>query len=202
MIYTIDVSEFLGTSHRLKQDGLFKKFESDDEKEILEDDLTFDDYYKAKNWMANNKFVELDGKQIAVNPESYSLTDPTVSIRPHRTGKPKQSFFTEDDLKKVLLAGNDNYNNSLVVDFDGFLHLVPFKQGIDGAYAVRFETFGAGNGYVGSENSLNHIDETYLSLLEAWEIHLIGHDFVYRDYPTNKTKEVLLEEIKTAINNL
>lgn len=202
MKYTIDVANLLGTTHRLKKDWVFKKFIGKYEKEIQADDLTFDDYYEAKRWMQTHDFIEVEGEKVEVNPTSYDLTDPTVSVRPHRTGKPKNPYISEEDLKRVIIAGNDNYNNSLVIDFDGYLHLIPFNRAKGGPYAVRFETFLAGNGYVGSQSSLIHIDDTYLSLLEGWLDHLVGHDKIYRDYPSDQTKEELIEEIKEAINNL
>jgi hypothetical protein len=202
MKFTIDVSDFLYTTQRLKTDGTFKKFEGNHDKEIMKDDFTFDGYYEAKFWKSNHDFIEVEEKRIQVNPTSYGLTDPTVSIRSHRTGKPKQSYFTEGQLRKVLVEGDDTINNSLTVDFDGFLHLVPFEQAINGAYAVRFETFVAGNGYVGKESSLYGLEDTYLSLLDSWSIHLVNHDMEYRDYPCNQTKEELIEEIIEAIDKL
>ncbi|OLN21452.1 hypothetical protein BTO30_14945 [Domibacillus antri] len=128
--------------------------------------------------------------------------DPVVSVRPHRTGKPIKNFITEEDLEKVLIEGDDNYNNSLVIDFNGNLHLKRFNDAKHGPYAVRFETFVAGNGYVGSASSLSHTENTYLSLLDGWLSHLKGHDKVYRDYPSSKSKEQLLQEIQIALNDL
>ena len=101
-----------------------------------------------------------------------------------------------------MFLGDDNYDNSLVIDFDGYLHLIPFRHAKEGSYAVRFETFLAGNGYVGSEESIYDIEDTYLSLLEGWLSHLIGHDSIYRDYPSSSTKEELIKEIEDAINEL
>jgi hypothetical protein len=80
--------------------------------------------------------------------------------------------------------------------------LIPFNQAKGGPCAVRFETFLAGNGYVDSQSSLNHLDDTYLSLLEGWLTHLIGHDKIYRDYLRDQAKEELIEDIKEAIYKL
>ncbi|MGD6879292.1 hypothetical protein [Bacillus infantis] len=202
MKYTIDVSDIIHTTHRLKKDGTFKQFSGNHEKDILEDDFVFDNYSEAKYWKENQDFIDVDGKNIPVNPVSSHLSDPSVGIRPHRTRKPKQDFFTMDELRKVLLSGDDNYNNSLVVDFDGYLHLVPFKEAINRGYAVRYETFGAGNGYVGSESSLNHIKGTYLTLLSAWAIHLHSHNKVYKDYPPTETEEEIIQDIKDALETM
>jgi len=200
--FTIDIARLIEITHRLKKDGSFKRFEGENDKEVLEDDLIFDNYYDAKLWKSNNEYIEVEGRKILVNPTSYGMADPYVEIRPHRTGKPKQSYFTEEQLREVILNGNDSYNNSLVVDFDGYLHLVRFKNAIDNLYAVRFETFVAGNGYVGDKTSLEHLENTYLSLLDGWSTHLISHDTVYRDYPSNQTKEELIAEIEQAIKEL
>ncbi|MGE7637627.1 hypothetical protein [Peribacillus frigoritolerans] len=202
MKYTIDIYKMIYTTHRLKKDGSFKEINSQYEKDVSDDDYTFDDYYEARQWKEKQTFVEVDGKRLEVNPTSSGLTDPSVTIRPHRSGKPKKSYITKAELQKVLLAGNDNYNNSLVIDFDGYLHLVPFKQAINEPYAVRFETFGAGNGYVGRESSLNHIDDTYLALLQSWAIHLTSHDQIYRDYTSRETEEETLSEILESIEKL
>lgn len=200
--FTIDIAELIGTTHRLKKDGNFKRFEGQHDKDIHEDDFTFDNYYEAKIWKTNHEYIEVDGSKIPVNPTSYSLGDPYIDIRPHRTEKPKQSYFDEDQLREVILNGDDSYNNSLVVDFDGYLHLVPFKRAVENIYAVRFETFVAGNGYVGNKTSLEGLEETYLSLLDGWSTHLIGHNIVYRDYPSNQTKEELIAEIQETIKEM
>jgi hypothetical protein len=109
-----------------------------------------------------------------------------------------KAFFTKEEVAQVLRAGDDNRNNSLIVDFEGNVKLVPFTNN-NKTYAARFETFGAGNGYVGEKSQLNHLTGTYQALLEAWVSYLeygqankIG---VYRDYADyHKTIEELQEE--------
>ncbi|MBT2701211.1 hypothetical protein J7E79_28430 [Bacillus sp. ISL-40] len=71
MKYTIDVADLLCTTHRLKKDWVFKKFTGKHEKEIQEDDLTFNDYYESKRWMHTHDFIEVEGKKVEVNPISY-----------------------------------------------------------------------------------------------------------------------------------
>lgn len=202
MKFTVDVKELLDTTHRLKKDGTFKEFTGSHPKELLDDDFTFDDFYQAQNWKKSQKFVEVDGEKIEVNPRSSSFGDPIVRLYPHRTGKPKKNFISLEELKTVLLSGDDSIDNSLIIDFDGFLHLVPFRQAKNGPYAVRFETFLAGNGYVGNESSLNHIENTYKALLQGWEIHLGCHDMIYMDYADSTSIEETKKEILEAIEKL
>ncbi|ADO57440.1 hypothetical protein [Paenibacillus polymyxa] len=94
-------------------------------------------------------------------------------------------YFTKEEVADVLQKGNDDRHNSLIIDFDGTPKLIPFTN--DGSkYAVRYETFNAGNGYVGEKSQLNHLNGTYQALLEAW-VEYLGYgrrlgSGVYRDY--------------------
>lgn len=115
-----------------------------------------------------------------------------------------KAFFTKEELTQVLTEGNDGRNNSLIVDFQGNVKLVPFTNDKT-TYAVRYETFGAGNGYVGPESKLNHLDGTYQALLEGWVDYLhygqskkIG---IYRDYAEykNSIEELQQEAIRLTL---
>nr|MBA5583964.1 protein kinase [Anaerobacillus isosaccharinicus]QOY38534.1 protein kinase [Anaerobacillus isosaccharinicus] len=125
-------------------------------------------------------------------------------VQAHRLEKPKQAYPTKEELATLILNGNDSEHNSLVIDFDGKAHLIPLKGRMPNSltgYAVRFETFGAENGYVGTEKSLNHLDHTYQCLLEGWLDHLVYGSTSYRDYSENEfTVEELLKQIENEIN--
>ncbi|WP_127550596.1 protein kinase [Paenibacillus amylolyticus] len=112
-----------------------------------------------------------------------------------------KAFFTKEELARVLKEGNDERNNSLIVDWEGNIQLVPFTNDSK-TYAVRFETFVAGNGYVGARSKLNHLDGTYQALLEGWVSYLqygqSKHIGIYRDYAEYKKsiEELQQEAIK------
>lgn len=117
-----------------------------------------------------------------------------------------KEFFTKEEVAQVLKEGDDNRNNSLIVDYEGNVKLVPFTKDKK-TYAVRYETFCAGNNYVGAKSKLNHLDRTYQALLEGWVSYLqygqgnkIG---IYKDYAEyEKTIEELQEEaVKLLPNN-
>lgn len=200
MKFTIDVLKFVLTEYRLKKDGTFKKVQGIDPKIILEDDYLFDDYFQAKNWTKENPHIELDGKIIDLSPDrAIGFTDYYYQIRPHRIRKPKQNYVTKEQLKNVLKNGDDSKHNSLVIDFDGFLHLLPFEQAVKFPYAVRFETFQAGNGYVGENSNLYHLENTYLALLQGWADHLGSHNQIYRDYTDTRSEDEVIEEIMKYI---
>ncbi|RDW16501.1 hypothetical protein CWR48_15760 [Oceanobacillus arenosus] len=203
MIFTINAVKIIFPTHRLKNDGEFRNIEKENESNVLDNDMTFSSYNSADLWLERNKTVTIDGQIVETKPESFGLTDTTIELMSHRTEKPKREFITKEELKETLLAGDDNYTNVLTIDWDGNLHLTPFNQlRFKNDCAVRLESFGAGNGYVGSTSFLNHFENTYLSLLEAWLWHLNSEQNQYKDDPANKTEEQLLKEIKETYNNL
>lgn len=197
VVFTIDATQVIFTTHRLKVNGEFGK-----KQDIFleDDDKLFRTYHDAENWMERNKEVVIDGDQIK-NDGSATFGSTYLTVRQHRDSKPQNEYFSIQEVDKLLRNGDDNRHNSLVVDYDGNVHLVEQSNAM-GGYAVRFETFEAGNGYVGSKSSLNHIDGTYQALLEGWVEHLanpIGDD-VYRDYSTGKrTIEELIQDAKDII---
>ncbi|MGE8057038.1 hypothetical protein ACQKOD_24625 [Bacillus mycoides] len=61
-----------------------------------------------------------------------------------------------------------------MINYDGYVQLIKVQSFVPAAmrgYAVRFETFMADNGYVGKQDELNHLNGTYLALLEGWFSH-------------------------------
>lgn len=199
MIYTIDVG-FVYTDYRLKKDETFKKFNGEHFKEVEEDDLTFSNLFDAKSVAKEISSIDLDGKNIDVR--TNRLGNMHLSIRPHRIGKPLNRIFTKDDVMEVLIKGNDNINNALIIDFDGRVRLIPFRDVSSTPHAVRLESFNAGNGYVGPKSKLNHLNNTYLALLNGWSSHLYCHDTMYQDYVANDDEEELLKEIRELIEKL
>lgn len=202
MIYTIDVSNGIFTTYRLKKDGKFKVFEERDSKLVLGDDYNFENYNEAKYWKKQQGIIVIDGENIEVNLTGGLLGRLKVTIRPHRINKPTKKYFTADDVRKVLLNGNRKQYNSLVVDFDGNLHLLPLLQAKEGAYAVSTEGFPVGSSNIGGAISESTLRSIHLMLLEGWETHLINHDFVHQDYVANGNQEDILNGIDIAYEKL
>jgi len=82
----------------------------------------------------------------------------------------------------------------LVIDFDGNVDLVPFDE-IREPYAVRYETFAAGNGYVGHKWSEDQLGDLYESLLQGWLIHLNNDSFEYVDCNDSTKADEIIKEI-------
>ncbi|MFC5560225.1 hypothetical protein ACFPN4_14240 [Ureibacillus thermophilus] len=76
-----------------------------------------------------------------------------------------------NQLKQVISSGDDRHNNRLILDLNGNFQLYHYDNEEDAEkfekliYVTRWETFDAGNDYVGIEASN---DEKYLSSIMEW----------------------------------
>ncbi|WP_337034768.1 hypothetical protein [Paenibacillus illinoisensis] len=173
-----------------------------DNSQISEGDKAFDNYHEANTWKENHPVIEIEDFKIEPSV-GISFGSPYLSIRQHRTTKPLQSFVTKSEVEDVLRKGNDETHNTLVIDYDGLARLVPTRTVKSGGFAVSIEGFQAGNGYVGPGSQLNHLNNTYKTLLEAWLIHLETGDTVHRDYSDGKkTEEELQQEAVDLVNKM
>lgn len=191
MKFTLNASKRLlglGDTYRLKKDRTWMK--QRDFKHFDESDLFFNSYSSAQFWLQQNSQVNIDGQTVSTmedSDEAYNLLDfdqVNFEIVLHRTDIPANPIFSKEQLRDVLLQGNEECDNALIIDFDGYPKLVPIidiTPRMLTEYAVRFNTFDAGTGYVGSDSKLLHLENTYTILLEAWLIHLISGREIYTD---------------------
>lgn len=199
MLYTIDIEDF-NLLYRLDENNVFIDVSHRENKEILPGDKTFDSYQSAKiSKLKLGLTILVEGKEVNCNEDSYTLGEPYVTINLHRTDKPKQLYFTKEQLQKVLYLGNDNEHNRLVIDFDGFIHLNPLKKKSEGLYAVSYEVFAAGNGYVGQTWSATELQDLYDSLIQGWHRHLLYGETVYVDCSNGSSSE---DNIKAILDIL
>ncbi|SYX85056.1 hypothetical protein [Paenibacillus alvei] len=195
MKYFIDYSKSIFETKRLKINGEFRDIPDDNN--LYEDDQQFSSWHDANNWFSRNTQALIDGVSLETKPESYLLGSGHFEIRPYRDSKPQKYLVTKDELKTLLLQGNDEHYNMLVLDFDGYPQLVP-KPSF--SYAVRLEGYVGGNGYVGKHSKLNHLNDTYSMLLEAWLLHLQCSKSIYKDYKSGElSDEELISEIYSEI---
>lgn len=210
MFFTINAYKFLLDSediYRLCKDNTWKQqsnlFPFDPDTDML-----FESFTSADRWLQSNNPIYVNGEIIDLNEEVSDLFDGKYNfeIIAHRISKPSNPIFTREQLRNVLISGNDSHSNSLVIDYDGNPKLVPLlnRSAINVTeYPVRVESFQAGNGYVGSQASLSHLDGTYLALLEAWEMHINTGRSFYLDHVSGElTKEQLKTKIMDVVNNL
>jgi serine/threonine protein kinase len=116
------------------------------------------------------------------------------SIRLKRTGKPVH-LFTKLEIKEAMCKADDRHTNMLVIDENGFAHVI---QDINRSflYPVRNESWGGGGGFVGKYSDLSTIDNDYLTSLQGWLSYLESGESVYMDYTfDNRDIENLIEKI-------
>lgn len=198
MKFTVNIQYVTMVTHRLKKSGDFKKF-SENPFLLMIDDFTFDSYGEAEQWKQSQSKIDIDGVITEFNTDGSNIREPYVVIRSHRINKPQQKIFTREQLRNTLQNGDDSVTNSLIIDKEGYIRIVPFEIARDADYPVRFETFSARQGYVGSDYHTHEIEEMYMTLLGGWAEHLASGIGVYRHYLTVETEEELLKKIDLAI---
>lgn len=194
MIFTLDVSNSYFSTHRLDENYKFVELELGKEY-VLENVKTFKSYEEAK--ALKEKFpetIEINGDKVDANTNKYNIASSFVDIKFHRTEPPKQKYFTKDQLKSILYSHDDDRHNSLVIDYDGYIKIVPIKE-ITQPYPVRYETFQAGNGYVGNKWPERELEDLYESLLQGWACHLYTGNFIYTDFNDGTSSNDSIQEI-------
>lgn len=210
MFFTINAYKFLlgfEDIYRLCKDNTWKQ-QSNFVTFDPDTDMLFESFTLADRWLQSHNPIYVNGEIIDLNEEVSDLFDDKYNfeIIAHRISKPSNLIFTREQLRNVLINGNNSHSNLLVIDYDGNPKLVPLinRSAINVTeYPVCFESFQAGDGYVGSQASLNHLDGTYLVLLEAWEIHINTGRSFYHNYVIGElTEEQLKTKIMELVSNL
>lgn len=182
-------------SYRLSKNGEWRSI-TNFKSYIKENDMLFTTYKDAEQWLNEGHDIVIDGVMINTRDkeEVVALGRPRISFEVivHRVSKPKNLFVTREQLKDILNKGNDSYNNSLVIDYNGFPQLLKLVNQMPcsiTSYPVRLETYGAGNSYVGEHIELKDVEEAFMALLEAWNMHILTGRKFYRDYVSGDKKE-------------
>lgn len=194
--------ESLEKKYRLQKDRTWKHAAS---KEILENDYLTTNSQELLDIQKIDSTITLEGKKYKLNPTSLKFpdidgNDLDYSIYVSRSIKPK--LPSKEQLISAICHGNDNVNNSVILNTDGNFETLPFDK-IDLAlkYPVivaRNTTFISGNDYIGKEASEDErlIDDIFNPSLECWLIHLeTGKTNFFADemMRSRKTNEILEE---------
>jgi len=192
-------------SFRLQQDGTW--IEKRDFTKFDNNDMLFNSFTETQTWLEQNRNIAINGE--ISNPSSEERVTDLFSrsfhfdVICHRTESPLNPVPSIEQLRDVLVNGDDTTSNTLIIDFNGHFNLVPRRSQEPlrvKNYAVKYETFQAGNGYVGSSSNLLHLEQTYQSVLEHWLLHLESGKQLYADYAENKQSvEQLIEAINEQI---
>jgi hypothetical protein len=113
---------------------------------------------------------------------------------------------TKEQLISTISKGNDDINNSLILNVNGAFELRPResvrKEVVDPTIIARFETFIAGYEEVGIKASKDKpfIDSLYVNFLDQWESHLLtGATNYYIDTLLDAKEEELIHKIQRHI---
>lgn len=204
MFFTIEAYKELTQEcmgYRLNKDGNWYPQKCFD-KCNSELDMIFEKHEEAVNWLKNNKII-INNCNVDITLSNFNNKEVYIcEIMTHRLIKPEHQF-TKQELRNILLSGDDRYNNSLIINFNGYPKLIKWVNSEDiiftQNYAVRYETFIAGRGDVGALSNLYYIDQIYVSLLEAWLEHLKTGRSIYTDYTENKLNS---DEILNTVSKL
>lgn len=109
-----------------------------------------------------------------------------------RKEAPPSHLFTEEEIKQLMLAGNDDANNKLVIDEEGVAHIIQ-DHNKGNLYPVSQETWCAGRRYVGKDSTLSDLYDSYVLCMHLWLSYLNTGVRQYDDLyvPDNDMAEVI-----------
>lgn len=114
---------------------------------------------------------------------------------------PPSHIFTREEVFSALRNADDRENNVLVIDEDGYAHVIPSGSGFKtDTYPVALEGFGAYNNYVGKYSDSSSYEQHYIDLLTSWRDHLSSGRRIYCDYSRYEPEAGLIEQITTLMN--
>lgn len=112
-----------------------------------------------------------------------------------KTQKPTH-LFTKEEIRELMYNADDRHNNKLVIDEDGYAHLV---QDIDLGllYPVSHGAWIAGNNYVGRYSPLSTVESNYIDSLVCWLDYLkTGERQTCNYHESVENVDELISEIK------
>ncbi|MDZ4993770.1 hypothetical protein GNF80_12450 [Clostridium perfringens] len=207
MVFTINAYKIpLGSVYRLKNN-----YEWVPQENFLninfQDDMIFNTHEEAEKWLINNNILLINGEKVNVGGyqiNCFGIDNFNIEIVVHRKTKP--NIFTIDDIRRVLKEGDDRYNNSLIIDFEGNLKLIqsnPEDIIYHSNYAVSNEVYNSGNGFVGREFNDLYIKYIYLNMLDNWFLHLeSGRSIYVACYEDNIDEKNTIYKINKLLMNM
>lgn len=145
---------------------------------------------------AIESFVITECESNGFDSSGYVLNQ---SIQLEKIGIPTH-LFTLDEIKDLMRAADDSVNNKLVIDEDGFPHLIQ-DINIGYTYPVSQETWYADNSYVGVESLLTDAENAYHLCLKLWLAYLLTGTPKYGDFYVPVDEEELIGKIKAETNS-
>lgn len=168
--------------------------------------MVFKTHEEAEKWLEKEEILIVNGEKVNVLGAHVSylgVDNFNIEIVVHRSEKPK--LFTIEDLRKLLEEGDNRYNNSLIIDFEGNLKLVqsdPEDIIYNSNYAVSNEVYNSGNGFVGRKLDDLYLRLIYLNLLDNWLLHIqTGRSIYVSCYEDNIDEKKTIYKINKLVMN-
>lgn len=126
--------------------------------------------------------------------EAYSLGI-SFEAKLKKEGTPSH-LFTEKEIEELMRNADDENNNKLVIDEDGYPHIIQNpQQGL--LYPVSQETWCAGNMYVGENSNLSDLHDSYVLCMHLWLVYLETGQYMYDDnYVSDDGLDKVIEAVK------
>ena len=107
-----------------------------------------------------------------------------------------QHLFTLDEIRTLMRNADDSQNNKLVIDENGYAHVIQDRRYWN-LYPVSIETWGADNGYVGANSSLEDAEPSYHLCLTLWLVYLQTGKRQYDDLYVSIDEKQTISKILT-----
>ena len=105
-------------------------------------------------------------------------------------------MFTKEEIEQEMRNADDRCNNQLVIDEDGYVHVVPITGiGYGHLYPVSHEIWGGRKNYVGKYSQLPSLEFDYADSLNAWLEYLKTGTRIYCDLNSYPDLSILCEQI-------
>lgn len=196
--YTIKVN--IGKFHSFKfgqvdyylcQDGYIRKLEDADLSKALkvwnreELVILLEKMYKNTKTLCQEKGYDTEHSSLGLSFDSVL----------HREGNPTH-LFTEQEIKQLMLNANDDVNNKLVIDEDGYARIIQDPQQ-GKLYPVSQETWCAGNRYVGKNSKLTDLHDSYVLSMHSWLGYLQYGCRIFDDvYKSDHNLKEVIKKVK------
>lgn len=201
--FYIDISHDYVRAYRVQLDGSYRQL--NDDFSIISGDFISDDPIAVRSHIPVDGTATINGRTYPLNRTSGTLGESdrlNTQVYVQRDMKP--DLPSDDDLKQVVASGDDSRSNVLILNVHGKFELRDSHQidHRDPTIVFRYESFVAGNGYIGPKpaNDENFIHSLYSTAIEEWRGHLeSGRVGFYRDYFSRGNIEELKAEIAKIV---
>lgn len=197
--FYIDIFHDYERKYRLREDGTYRQLDNDFS--LISGDFVSENPVAIRNHIDVDTTIKINGGSYPLNPTSGTLGEVDrfhTYVYVKREVKPELPSL--EQLTQVIESGDDRRSNILILNVLGKFELRDMRSMDyrDPTIILRYESFIAGNGYIGSEAAKdeNFIHSLYSTALEEWRDHLkTGRVNHYRDDFSQKNVGDLKSEI-------